>query len=395
MADFVPTLAPFADYPAGIRGFLYFESVTGMDSLPVYDQGLRSDPIWGTTVDDSVTFATRTLTAENLLALPCSNVTLDVGSGDYYASTGDAVPPTVRVKNRPIGGISFSSSFPVVIGSGTLGARSVLSSYATLLPFLKREGRKAYFTTSQQPMYANTMYPCVLEKFSIQVDGTSGAGQVQCSLKVSGIHGSSMMATPTQSPVGTSKRDDNLVKLRDDLTTLHASLMPNGGRLANIKDCLVTFGGTALMQVVKATLEIDQSLVYRNTASVNDILVPAVPLTSNHLYIKRRVVSGNITFLASTFTNGGIINDVTRQGRAGRDLLEPSESSTMWQPLAAPLRLDFGGGMNFTMSACYYKTTRLDMPAASASLYSLDFIARAIEKADVSSGRTAIWGEFE
>ena len=334
--------------------------------------------------------------------LPATSVTFRLGDDAYY-TTDDGVPGTTRVRRKCSGSYSFNTSFPLVISQGELSsvyddARAVATG-SNLGRFLRnspgvnnKQPRLSCITmaTSQQVEgvieAGMRLYPCVLQEFSVDASGIGsqgGAPPISCQMVTRGILNKYLGSMDYQLKHSFPKYavTDPILGMtqstgfsRDGRAEVHVKGQDPtrlGGRLANIKDCVVTLDGVKYDQVVRMKLQITHQLDFvpgsRGRVDGNMDLISH----AQSVYLSSRVVKGSFSFLASN-SMGGLRNSagfpVTHQGKSTATGLR----SGQW---SSPLYMAFGP-LIFNMPAVYWQPVVQEMTVGS-SLVTIEFLARS------------------
>lgn len=343
------------------------------------------------------------ITADTLKYLPATSVNFSMGDPSYIA-TGDGVPGTSRVRRRCSGSYSFNTQFPVIISDDTW----LTTVYSNIIGDFLRNTLNYTTTTNPQPRLATIrmatsqqvtqgdlkLYPCVLEEFNIDATGVGSPGNVpsiKCSMTTRGIFYDTVNGPVSQvihsfpkdknlgmSAVSGYTRDGRFLddKIRNNDPTI------GGGRLANIKDCVVILDDTKKEQVINMRLTIRHKLDMQSHSIVSNPYGMDLVNHAHMMYLNQREVSGSFSFLASNTVRGiggapGFPINTAAKVPIGNTGSASSLRQGQW---SSPLFMSFGP-LIFNMPAVYWQPIVQEMTTGS-SLVTINFLARS----DITGG---------
>lgn len=302
--------------------------------------------------------------------LPCDTVNFKLGD-ELYKSAEDAVPGAMRVRASRCGSYSYKISFPLLANVG----EHIYQAYSLVNSAVQRANYMLALHTSIQNRY----YPCVIENFSISVDGYGGANPVSCQLSVKGISNKNTLNTDftSRSILENQTIRDKSNRIFNNKTYFHPDIEgvdPSlyGGRFANIKDCSMTIGDNSYKQIVSMQLDISNQIILKSVAK-DEPSIPTIK-SSDRVFIVERTVKGSFKFLSSYSSeidlSATLISDQTMSDYS---LAERSSDYPQW---ASPISMSFGPNMDFSMPAAYWQPRTEDLNTGSP-LITIDFIARS------------------
>lgn len=137
----------------------------------------------------------------------------------------------------------------------------------------------------------------VLKKFHIQASGVGGLQPMNFSLELEGILPGTFPLVEQMPNRYVTTSTANYVF--DDQFEVRGAALEAGGRLATIKDCVVTQGiFGAVSQVVDISLDITQNTQLASTGKPED--AGFLPRHADHMFVTGRSVTGSLTFLSAS-----------------------------------------------------------------------------------------------
>ena len=350
---------------AGTRGYVLLSSIDPLHkrseaSITINDtkhNQTRNDRTWWT-ADDFDDFDKIPTSSFNML--PCDSASFNLGEV-LYKDADDAVPGAMRVRASRCGSYSYQISFPVVLTGDE--DSTVLKVYEEIQKVIKQANYMMAARTSIQTDY----FCCLVEQFSISVDGYGGANPVSCKLSLKGISENDKKMNNELSRrsmiTNTNRRD------KGEKNDIGNSPINYGGRLSNIKDCALALNNKKFSQIVSMELNIQNEFKFLSTASGKEINNDYTNIiSSNRVFLLNRKVTGSFKFLSSASLN--IWNDA-KDNTYYRHI--DGIKKRQW---ASPLWMYFGGNFSFFMPAIYWQP-RVEEFSTGSPLVSVEFMARS------------------
>ncbi len=308
----------------------------------------------------------------NFYMLPCDNSTFNLGD-DLYKPAEDAVPGTMRLRASRCGSYAFKTSFPLIITNNT----EIKNAYNVVYTAVQKANYMLAMNTSIQ----NRNYSCIIENFSISVDGYNGANPISCQLTTKGLsQDSDMNIDPFRRSIitNTTRRDSETRTLGNSIGSntyappdIAGSASTYGGRLANIKDCALSLNNIDYQQIVSMELSIQNTLELASTAKSEIFNVPTIR-SADRMFMKSRVVKGSFKFLSSYASEMDLASMISPNA-SNYSLADKAGGHPQW---ASPLWMSFGPDMIFDMPAVYWQPRVEDLSTGSP-LITVNFIARS------------------
>lgn len=310
--------------------------------------------------------------------LPCDNATFTLGD-DLYKSAEDSVPGAMRMRASRCGGYAFKISFPLVITSDP----EIVNAYDTLRSFVQKANSMVVLNTSLQ----TRDYSCVLDNFSISVDGYNGASPVNCQLSTKGLTESSDINDNLLSRsfiADNTRRDKETRSMSGDLKigvfqrqypppTSAGDASTYGGRLVNIKDCAVSLNNATFQQIVSMDLSIQHELKLASTAKKESFNTSSIR-SADRMFLLERTVKGSFKALSSYTSTVDLSSlDISNTNAAVSNLAKRNSGYKQW---ASPLYMRFGPDMIFDMPAVYWQP-KVEEISTGSPLITINFIARS------------------
>lgn len=233
--------------------------------------------------------------------LVCSSFKFDSGT-PFRVPVGDNYLVPMRVKEKSIGSYKASvSEAPLLITANTdiQAGYSLINNFVTNK--LGSEQMASLDTYASRIALKTSVYDrwllFVLNKFHIQASGVGGLSPINFSLDLEGIlPGTFPLVEQIPNRYVTSSTANYVF---DDQLDVRGSSLESGGRLATIKDCLVSQGAFgAVSQVVDISLDITQKTQLISTGKPED--AGLLPRHADHIFVTGREVSGSLTFLSAS-----------------------------------------------------------------------------------------------
>jgi hypothetical protein len=322
--------------------------------------------------------------------IPCESALMDASAGSgLYESTQDNVLGAARMKAKRTDGYTFTLSFPIGIPSpASPNAYDAIRNFICNFNGTALDYMSLGIGTSMWPADSLRLPLGVLENFTIKASGVGGAGPVTCTMQTRGITlgavgspvtgGTPKVGNP---PGAATYFPDNFLTGASGIDPFGHFLDPNTNilnlpesRPANIKDCLLTFDGLRMEQVVDMSLQIKQTVVVEATSD-GQLETNAAIKQGNYLFIKDREVTGTFSFLAASIV--GVVGNYPLPWMKQRNLSNPSAfelspvGSGQW---ASSLRMSFGP-IWFQMPAVFWQPQVHDLKSSGSPLVKIRFKA--------------------
>lgn len=308
--------------------------------------------------------------------LPCDTAKFTLGD-DLYQTADDAVPGTMRVKASRCGAYAFDIAFPIIITDDT----DIIDTYDIIEHFVQNANHMVVLNTSLQ----TKDYVCVLNNFSISVDGYNGANPINCQLSAKGLSTADSMNNNflTRSFITDTTRRDKETRILESEAQDGAfqwqyaapdsigDAATYGGRVANIKDCAVSLNNSTFQQIISMDLSIQHELKLASTAKPESFNTPTIR-TADRMFLLERTVKGSFKVLESYTT----LIDISSLDIADANVSRLANHNSGYHQWASPLMMIFGPDMVFDMPAVYWQP-RIEEISTGSPLITINFIARS------------------
>lgn len=298
---------------SGSRGHVLMAQGSPLtNTLETYHSTARRKMAWGTGADfDSTKFLVQPMTISGLptsvsqAPLVCEDMTFTAGT-EFRKAVGDNYLPAFRVRETSIGSYKAQIQAPLLITPDA----DIQAGYKLLNHFVCNG--LGVQQTATEDSYASriglktSIYDYwllyVLNDFSINASGVGGLQPINFSLNMEGILPSTYpFATQVPNRYAVTSTTNYVYDGQIDVT---GTALESGGRLANIKDCIVRQSIYGLIdQVVDISLQIKQTVKLKSTSKPED--AGWIPRHADHMYVGSRAVTGSITHLGAIGINSG------------------------------------------------------------------------------------------